>query len=95
MQKAPTASVSSGQVAPTIIGPDRDMKEMYMVSGLVLFLAVVVAAFWFYSQSDEVAHTNRATNSLTNTQLATTLNAQTEAASILLRYPPCALKGFR
>ena len=94
MQKAPTASVSSGQVAPTIIGPDRDMKEMYMVSGLVLFLAVVVAAFWFYSQSDEVAHTNRATNSLTNTQIATTLNAQTDAASTPASVPATLIEGI-
>ena len=94
MQKAPTASVSSGQVAPTIIGPDRDMKEMYMVSGLVLFLAVVVAAFWYYSQSDEAAHTNRATNSLTNTQLATTLNAQTEAASLTASVPAMRIEGI-
>ena len=94
MQKAPTASVSSGHVAPTIIGPDRDMKEMYMVSGLVLFLAVVVAAFWFYSQSDEVAHTNRATNSLTNTQIATTLNAQTDAASTPASVPATLIEGI-
>ena len=94
MQKAPTASVSSGQVAPTIIGPDRDMKEMYMVSGLVLFLAVVVAAFWFYSQSDEVAHTNRATNSLTNTQIATTLTAQTDAASTPASVPATLIEGI-
>ena len=53
-----------------------------MVSGLVLFLAVVVSAFWYYSQSDDAAHTNRATNSLTNTQLATTLTAQTDATSL-------------
>ena len=57
MQKAPAASVSSGQVAPTIIRPDRDSKEIYLVSGLVMFLAVVVAAFWFYSQSDETGLT--------------------------------------
>jgi peptidoglycan-associated lipoprotein len=87
MQKAPTSSVSSGQVAPTIIGPDRDMKEIYMVSGLMLFLAVVVAGFWYYSQSDEAAHTNRATNSLTNTQIATTLNGQTGATPLTAAVP--------
>ena len=94
MQKAPTASVSSGHVAPTVIGPDRDMKEMYMVSGLVLFLAVVVSAFWFYSQSDDAAHTNRATNSLTNTQLATTLTAQTDAASTPASIPAMRIEGI-
>jgi peptidoglycan-associated lipoprotein len=94
MQKAPTASVSSGHVAPTVIGPDRDMKEMYMVSGLVLFLAVVVSTFWFYSQSDDAAHTNRATNSLTNTQLATTLTAQPDAASTPASIPAMRIEGI-
>ena len=94
MQKAPTASVSSGHVAPTVIGPDRDMKEVYMVSGLVLFLAVVVSAFWFYSQSDDAAHTNRATNFLTNTQLATTLTAQTDAASTPASVPAMRIEGI-
>jgi len=94
MQKAPTASVSSGQVAPTIIGPDRDIKEMYMVSGLVLFLAVVVAGFWYYSQSDEAAHTNRATNSPTNTQLATTLTAQTDATPLTASVPAIHIEAM-
>jgi peptidoglycan-associated lipoprotein len=94
MQKAPTASVSSGHVAPTVIGPDRDMKEMYMVSGLVLFLAVVVSTFWFYSQSDDAAHTNRATNSPTNTQLATTLTAQPDAASTPASIPAMRIEGI-
>jgi peptidoglycan-associated lipoprotein len=57
MQKAPAASVSSGPVAPTIIGPDKDSKDIYLISGLVTFLAVIVAAFWFYSQSDETGFT--------------------------------------
>lgn len=87
MQKAPTASVSSGQVAPTIIGPDRDMKEMYMVSGLVLFLAVVVAAFWYYSQADEAAHTNQATSALSTTQVATALTTQTDATPLTASVP--------
>ena len=44
MQKAPTATVSAGPVSPAIMGPERDMKEVYILSGLVGFLAVVVAA---------------------------------------------------
>jgi peptidoglycan-associated lipoprotein len=36
------------------MGPDKDFKEIYIVSGLVLFLAVVVAAFWYSSQSDDI-----------------------------------------
>ena len=58
MQKTPTATVSAGPVTPTIAGPDKDMKDVYILSGLVFFLAVVVAAFWYYSQADEAAHSN-------------------------------------
>ena len=82
MQKVPTASVNSGHVVPTVIGRDRDLKEMYMLSGLVLFLAVVVAAFWYYSQSDEATHPNRATNSLTDKR-----GSQTDGSSLTASVP--------
>ena len=80
MHKAPAASVSSGQVAPTVIGPDKDSKEIYLVSGLVMFLAVVVAAFWFYSQSDETGVT---TASRSSTSVETFSGAQ--ASQIMAR----------
>ena len=86
MQKVPTASVNSGHVVPTVISRDRDLKEMYMLSGLVLFLAVVVAAFWYYSQSDEATHANRATNSLTDTQ--------TDEASLTASVPTVHIQNF-
>ena len=37
MQKTPTATVSAGPVTPTIAGPDKDMKDVYILSGLVFF----------------------------------------------------------
>jgi hypothetical protein len=73
MQKAPLASVNAGPVTPTIIGPDRDMKDVYIMSGLVLFLAVVVSAFWYYSQADEAAHSNPSEEALNSTQVAQVL----------------------
>ena len=78
MQKAPTASVSAGPVTPTIIGPDRDMKDVYILSGLVFFLAVVVSAFWYYSQADEAAHSNPSAEALNNTQVSQVLKDSTE-----------------
>ena len=68
MHKTPTATVNAGPVTPTIIGPDKDMKDVYILSGLVLFLAVVVAAFWYYSQADETAHSNHSTEALNSVQ---------------------------
>ncbi|MGC3974312.1 MAG: OmpA family protein [Nitrospira sp.] len=78
MQKAPTATVSAGSVAPTIVGPDRDMKDVYILSGLVGFLAIVVAAFWYYSQADEAAHSNRSSDALDQAQVSQVLKDSTD-----------------
>ncbi|HJR77276.1 MAG TPA: OmpA family protein [Nitrospiraceae bacterium] len=80
MQKAPTASVTSGQVSPTIIGPDKDSKEIYLVGGLVLFLALVVAGFWYYSQSDEASPGNRSTETFNGAQVSQVIKHQGDPA---------------
>lgn len=87
MQKAPTASVTSGQVAPTIMGPDKDSKEIYILSGLVLFLAVVVAAFWYYSQSDEAAPGNRSAETFNGAQVSQVIKSRTETAPVGTSFP--------
>ena len=73
MQKAPIASVSTGPVSPTVMGPEKEMKDVYIMSGLVFFLAVVVSAFWYYSQADEAAHSNPSTEALNSTQVSQVL----------------------
>ncbi len=82
MQKTPTAAVSAGRVTPTIVGPDKDMKDVYMLSGLVFFLAVVIAAFWYYSQADEAAHSNRSTEALDRTQVPQVLKTSADSAPV-------------
>ena len=52
MQK-PSSSVSSGNISPAIVGPDKGTKEVYVLGGLVLSLAIVIAAFWYYSGQDQ------------------------------------------
>ena len=47
--KKPSSSVSSGNISPAIVGPDKGTKEVYVLGGLVLSLAIVIGAFWFYS----------------------------------------------
>ena len=84
MHKTPTATVSAGIVTPTNAGPDKDMKDVYILSGLVCFLAIVVAAFWYYSQTDEAAHSNRVSEEL-NTDLSQVL--KTSADRIPLSEP--------
>ncbi|MBX3236636.1 MAG: OmpA family protein [Nitrospiraceae bacterium] len=78
MQKSPTATVSSSSVAPTIVGPDKEMKEIYILGGLVFFLATVVAGFWYYSQTDEAAHSNWPSEAVDNAQVSQALKSQPE-----------------
>jgi peptidoglycan-associated lipoprotein len=80
MQKAPTASVTSGQVSPRIVGPDKDSKEIYILSTLVLFLAAVVAAFWYYSQLDEGSPGNRSTETFNGAQVSQVIKHQGDPA---------------
>ncbi|MCS6295269.1 MAG: OmpA family protein [Nitrospira sp.] len=87
MQKAPTATISAGPVAPAIVGPDRDMKDVYILSGLIGFLAIVVAAFWYYSQADEAAHSNRSSEALDNSQISQVLKDSTDKATVSAAIP--------
>jgi peptidoglycan-associated lipoprotein len=87
MQKAPTANISAGPVAPAIVGPDRDMKDVYILSGLVAFLALVVAAFWYYSQTDEAAHNNRSAEALNSAQISQVLKDSTGSAPVSTTIP--------
>jgi len=47
MQKGPS-QVTSGNIAPAIQGPSKD-KDVFVVAGLVITLAAVIGAFWYYS----------------------------------------------
>src|SRR5437763_1541458 len=46
----PSSSVSSGNISPSIVGPSKDSKEVYVIGGVVLILAIAIGAVWFYSQ---------------------------------------------
>ena len=82
MHKTPAASVSSGPVAPTIMGPDKDFKEIYIVSGLVLFLAVIVAAFWYYSQSDDVTPSSGSVEAFSGAQISQVVKGRTDTMPV-------------
>jgi peptidoglycan-associated lipoprotein len=87
MQKAPVASVSAGPVTPTVMGPEKDMKDVYIMSGLVFFLAVVVSAFWYYSQADEAAHSNPSAEALNSSQVSQVLKDSTDHAPVSASIP--------
>ena len=76
MQK-PSSSVSSGNISPAIVGPNRDMKEVYVLGGLVLGLAIVIAAFWYYSGRDQSFASKTPAETLTGTQVTNILKTGT------------------
>jgi peptidoglycan-associated lipoprotein len=87
MQKAPVASVSAGPVSPAVMGPEKDVKDVYIMSGLVFFLAVVVSAFWYYSQADEAAHSNPSAEALNSSQVSQVLKDSTDHAPVSASIP--------
>lgn len=48
----------TGGVAPTIMGPDRGMKEVFIIGGGILALAVGMGIFWISTQGDDVRTTS-------------------------------------
>ena len=81
MQK-PSSAVSSGNISPAIVGPDRGSKEVYIVGGMVLFLAAVIGALWIYSPNLVVSSPNGSNNQLTDRQVATLLKNTNAAVPI-------------
>jgi peptidoglycan-associated lipoprotein len=82
MQK-PSSSVSSGNISPAIMGPSKDSKEVYVIGGLVLILAIAIGAVWFYSQDLMVSSANGSNKQLTDNQVSTLLK-NTSATSPLV-----------
>jgi len=76
MQKHPS-QVSSGAIAPTVIGPSKDMKEVYILSGLVLLLAGTIGAFWYYSGQEQSYASKTPAESLTGAQVTNVLKTTT------------------
>ncbi|MBI3355741.1 MAG: OmpA family protein [Nitrospirae bacterium] len=65
MQKGPS-QVSSGNIAPAVMGPQRDTKDVMILAALVLFLSGLIAAAWFYGQSSEQIKITPATEKVEN-----------------------------
>jgi len=76
MQK-PSSSVSSGNISPAIVGPSKDTKEVYVIGGVVLALAIVLGAFWFNSELNQTFASKTPAEALTNAQVTNVLKTNT------------------
>ncbi|HET9576087.1 MAG TPA: OmpA family protein [Nitrospira sp.] len=79
MQKGPS-QVTSGNIAPTISGPNKD-KDVFVISALVVSLAAVIGAFWYYSSTDHTTGQDQ----LNGTQVSEVLNNRSLATPVSLQ----------
>ena len=76
MQK-PSSAVSSGNISPAIVGPNKDTNEVYVIGGVILGLAIVIGAFWYYSGQGQSYASKAQTETLTNAQVTNVLKTST------------------
>ena len=76
MQK-PSSAVSSGNIAPAIVGPEKGANEVYIIGGVVLGLAIVIGAFWYFSGQGQSYVSKTPAETLTNAQVTNVLKTST------------------
>lgn len=84
MQKGTPSQVASGSIAPTIAGPSKDMKDIYIVASIVLIMAVIIGAFWVYSPPGESITTPGASDRLEMAQASSALKTTATPAPDVL-----------
>ena len=73
----PSSSVSSGTISPAIVGSDKGAKEVYVVGGMVLIVAVALGAGWYYSGQGQSYVSKTPAETLTNAQVTNVLKTST------------------
>ena len=73
----PSSSVSSENISPAIAGPTKDTKEVYVIGGVVLGLALAIGAFWYYSGQDQFFALKTPAEPLTHAQVTNVLKTST------------------
>ena len=79
-----SSQVSSGTIAPKVLGPQREAKEVMLLGGAVLFIAGTLATTWYVSQSKDQNKVTEATEQANVQDLfkKTTAMNQAEASTI-------------
>ena len=73
----PSSSVSSRTISPTIVGTDKGTKEVYVIGGVVLGLAIVVGTFWYHSGQGQSYISKAPAETLTHAQVTNVLKTST------------------
>ena len=89
MQKGPS-QVTSGNIAPAISGPKKD-KDVLIVSGLVVSLAAIIGAFWYYSSSDYVVASNQ--EKLSGSQVSEALRDTGQPLATRVSFPTTKIEA--
>ena len=69
MQNGPS-QVSSGNIAPKIVGPQKETNEVTLLAGLVLVLGGLMAAAWYYGQAGDQITVAPATEKIENANVS-------------------------
>ena len=73
----PSSSVSPGTISPAIVGSDKGTKEVYVIGGMVLILAVAIGGGWYYSGQGQSYVLKTPAEPLTNAQVTNVLKTST------------------
>jgi peptidoglycan-associated lipoprotein len=76
MQHSPS-QLSSGNIAPTVLGPQKDTKDVMILSVLVLFLGGLLAAAWYYGQAGDQLKVSPVTEQIQNGNVSEILKRTT------------------
>ncbi|NGZ03807.1 MAG: hypothetical protein CV090_12245 [Nitrospira sp. WS238] len=81
-----SSQLSSGNIAPKVMGPQREIKETIALAGVVLIIGGLLAVFWLYSQADTPVKASPTTNKIQHVEVTDLLKKtaamnQTEAST--------------
>lgn len=84
-----SSQISSGHIAPTVIGPQKETKEIMVVVGVVLFIGGLLAAFWLYSQASNQMKVSPTTSKIQHAEVTDLLKktAVVNQAEALATHP--------
>lgn len=75
-----SSQLSSGNIAPKVMGPQREMKETFALAGVVLIIGGLLAVFWLYGQSNTPVKATPTTSKIQHAEV-TDLLKKTAAVS--------------